>query len=265
MLSLVRPHSCYTLSFSNHRFGAGTAVPSSPTPERSPQQFFAPPPHQALIAQHMLSNSPYSNSSYSYPVSSPPYMAQPQPIAYGSPPHSYAHAQQSHPHLYQHQPVPHLRARSVSPPRSRRMSPAPAYHQATAPSPSTSYGRTVTPILGRQTSPSPGSSYRPQNTPYPRPQASVSFSPSSRSTSHRTASDDGEDGDTPLTESGVSQVAFAGVASRRPISPTAFSVSSRGTHQTGHAMPTPPPEGASWSHSSLAGSSPRSRTTNNAI
>lgn len=263
MLSLVRPYPSYSLSFSNHPFGAGTAVPSSPTPERSPQQFFVPPPHQALIAQHMLSTSPYSNPAYSYPVSSPPYVAQPQPISYGSPSHMYAHSQQSHPHLYQHQPVPQLRARSVSPPRSRGMSPAPAYHQASAPSPSTSYGRTVTPILGRQTSPSPGSSYRTQNTPYPRPQAPVSFSPSSRSTSHRTASDDDEDGETQITESGVSPVAFAGLAGR-PLSPAAFSVSSRGTQQTGHVMPTPPPEGSSWSHGSLAGSSPRSRTTHNA-
>lgn len=212
----------------------------------------------------MLSTSPYSNSACSYPVSSPPYMAQPQPISYASPTHMYAHAQQPHPHLYQQQPVPQLRARSVSPPRSRRMSPAPAYHQAAAPSPSTSYGRTVTPILGRQTSPSPGSSYRPQNTPYPRPQAPVSFSPSSRSISHRTSSEEDEDGETQITESGVSPVAYAGLASRRPLSPTAFSVSSRGTQQTGHVMPTPPPEGSSWSHSSLAGSSPRSRTTNHA-
>jgi hypothetical protein len=251
MLSLVRPHPTFPLSFSHH-FGAGTAVPSSPAPERSPQQYFAPPPHQTLLAQHMLSTSPYSNSPYSYPVSSPPYMAQPQPIPYGSPSHTYAHAQQPQPHLYQHQPVPQLRARSVSPPRSRGISPAPAYHQATAPSPSTSYGRTVTPTLGRQTSPSPSSSYRPQNTPYPRPQAPLSFSPSSRSISHRTPSDDGEDGETQITESGVSPVAYAGLASRRPYTPTAFSDSSRGTRQTGHVMPTPPPEGSSWSHSSLA-------------
>ena len=256
-------HPSLALNFSNRHFvvGTGTAVPSSPTPERSPQQYFVPPPHQALIAQHMLSTSPYSNSACSYPVSSPPYMAQPQPISYASPTHMYAHAQQPHPHLYQQQPPPQLRARSVSPPRSRGMSPAPAYHQAAAPSPSTSYGRTVTPILGRQTSPSPGSRYRPQNTPYPRPQAPVSFSPSS---SHRTPSDDEEDGETQITESGVSPVAYAGLASRRPLSPTAFSVSSRGTQQTGHVIPTPPPEGSSWSHSSLAGSSPRSRTTNNA-
>ena len=260
MSSLVRPAFAFSSSFSEH-FGAGTAVPSSPTPERSPQQFFAPPP-QALLAQHMLSTSPYSNSSYSYPVSSPPYMAQPQPIPYGSPSHTYAHAQQPQPHMYQHQPVPQLRARSVSPPRSRGMSPAPAYHQATAPSPSTSYGRTVTPTLGRQTSPSPGSSYRPQNTPYPRPQAPLSFSPSSRSISHQTPSDDGEDGETQITESGVSPVAYAGLANRRPYTPTALSDSSRGTRQTGQVMPTPPPEG-SWSHSSLAGSSSRSAATHN--
>ena len=265
MLSLVRPHLILALNFSKHNFGTGTAVPSSPTPERSPQQFFAPAPHQALIAQHMLSTSPYSNSACSYPMSSPPYMAQPQPGPYSSPSHMYALPQQPHPHLYQHQPVPQLRARSVSPPRSRGISPAPAYHQATAPSPSTSYGRTVTPTLGRQTSSSPpGSSYRPQNTPYPRPQAPVSFTPSSRSISHRAPSDDGEDGDTQTTESGVSPVAYAGLASRRPLSPTAFSVSSQGTQQSGHVTATPPPEGSSWSHSSFAGSSPRSRTTNNA-
>jgi hypothetical protein len=259
MSSLVRPNLNCTLYFSNH-FGAGTAVPSSPTPERNPQQYFAPPP-QPILPQQMMSPSPYSNSSYSYPVNSPPYMAQPQPIPYSSPTHTYAHAQQQQPHLYQHQPVPQLRARSVSPPRSRGMSPAPAYHQATAPSPSTSYGRTVTPTLGRQNSPSPGSSYRPQNTPYARPQAPLSFSPTSRSTSHRTPSDDDEeDGGTQTTESSVSPVAYAGLASRRPHTPTAFSNSSRGTRQTGHVMPTPPPEG-SWSHSSLAGSSPRSRTT----
>ena len=239
-------------------------MPSSPSPERSPHQYFAPPP-QTLLTQHMLSTSPYSNSPYSYPaVSSPPYMAQPQPIPYGSPSHSYAHSQQPQPHLYQHQPVPHLRARSVSPPRSRGISPAPAYHQATAPSPSTSYGRTVTPTLGRQTSPSPGSSHRPQNTPYPRPQAPLSFTPSSRSISHQTRSDDGEDGETQITESGVSPVAYAGLATRRPYTPTAFSDSSRGTRQTGHVMPTPPPEGSSRSHStsSLPSSSPRSRATN---
>lgn len=261
MLSLVRPSPSLALSFSDH-FDLGTAVPSSPTPERNPQQYFAPPP-QALFTQHMLSNSPYSNSTYSYPVSSPPYMAQPQPIPYGSPSHAYAHTQQPQPHLYQQQPVPQLRARSVSPPRSRGISPAPAYHQATAPSPSTSYGRTVTPRLGRQTSPSPSSSYRPQNTPYPRPQAPVSVSPSSRSISHRSPSDDGEDGETHITESGVSPVAYAGLATRRPYTPTAFSDSSRGSRQTGHVIPTPPPEGSSWSHSSFAGSSPRSRATSN--